>query len=226
MAISGQIIGQLLTAKLQEKGWSETELGRRAGVSQPTVNRILKGESDNPRIDNVINIAKALGLDGAALLAGKIATEFDENVIAGPAIVGRVPRLSWVQAGTLSEAIDMFEPGYAEEWLDCPFPHSKKAFCLEVRGTSMSPDYRPGELIVVEPMLEPMHDDDVVCRTPPPDSQATFKRLQITEDGTFLLALNPDFPNRIITVPEDTEICGVVIGSWMKRRHRSQSFNS
>lgn len=224
MAISGQLIGQLLTTKQQEKGWSEGELARRSGVSQPTVHRILKGESDNPRIDNVTKIARALGIDGAALLAGKLALEFDENVITGPAILGRVPRLSWVQAGALSEAIDLYEPGYAEEWLDCPFPHSKKAFCLEVRGTSMFPEYRPGELIVVEPMLEPMHDDDVVCRTP--DGQATFKRLQVTEDGTFLLALNPDFPNRIITVPEDTEICGVVTGSWMKRRHRAQNFNS
>lgn len=224
MAISGQLIGQLLTTKLHEKGWSEGELSRRSGVPQPTVHRILRGESDNPRIDNVIKIARALGLDGAALLAGKLSIEFDENVVPGPAMLGRVPRLSWVQAGALSEAIDLFEPGYAEEWLDCPFPHSKRAFCLEVRGTSMFPDYRPGELIIVEPTLEAMHDDDIVARTP--DGQATFKRLQITEDGTFLLALNPDFPNRIIVVPEDTEICGVVTGSWMKRRHRSPQNNS
>lgn len=224
MAISGQQIGQLLTTVLHDKKWSEGELSRRSGVPQPTVHRILKGDSDNPRIDNVTKLAKALGLDGARLLAGKLALDVDENVVSGPAMLGRVPRLSWVQAGALSEAIDLFEPGFAEEWLDCPFPHSKKAFCLEVRGTSMSPDYRPGELIVVEPMLEALHDDDVVCRTP--DGQATFKRLQITEDGTFLLALNPDFPNRIITVPEGTEICGVVTGSWMKRRHRSYNFNS
>lgn len=84
----------------------------------------------------------------------------------------------------------------------------------------MSPDYRPGELILVEPSIEPMHDDDIVARTP--DGQATFKRLQVTEEGTFLLALNPDFPNRIIHVPEGTEICGVVTGSWMNRRRRTK----
>ncbi len=220
MAISGQMIGQLLATKLREKGWSEGELARRAGVPQPTTHRILAGESKSPRIDNVSNLAKALGLDAAALLGGKAQPEHDANITTGPAIAGRVPRISWVQAGALSEAIDLFEPGYAEEWLDCPFPHSKDAFCLEVRGTSMSPDYRPGELILVDPRLDPLHDDDVVARTP--DGQATFKRLQITEDGTFLLALNPEFPNRIIHVPEGTEICGVVTGSWMKRRHRSQ----
>ncbi|WP_052081037.1 LexA family transcriptional regulator [Pseudomonas sp. ML96] len=219
MAISGQLIGRLLTEKLKELGLNETELARRAGVAQPTAHRILGGESSNPRIDNVNKLARALGLDAAALLAGKLQADFDENVIAGPDIKGRVPRISWVQAGALSEAIDLFEPGYAEDWLDCPFPHSTGAFCLEVRGNSMFPDYRPGELILVEPKVDATHDDDIVARTP--DGQATFKRLQITEDGTYLLALNPDFPNRIITVPEGTEICGVVTGSWMNRRRKS-----
>jgi SOS-response transcriptional repressor LexA len=218
MAVSGQLIGRLLSEKLKELEWSEGELGRRSGVPQPTAHRILAGDAKSPRIDNVMKLAKAMGLDGADLLAGKLNAEFDNNVTEGPAIKGRVPRISWVQAGTLSEAIDLFEPGYAEEWLDCPFPHSSTAFCLEVRGNSMFPEYRPGELILVEPQLEAIHDDDIVARTP--DGQATFKRLQVSEDGTFLLALNPEFPNRIIHVPEGTEICGVVTGSWMNRRRR------
>src|SRR5262245_49848204 len=117
MAISGQLIGRLLTEKLKELGWSEGELGRRSGVPQPTTHRILAGESDNPRIDNVNKLAKALALDAAALLAGKLRGELDVIVVDGPDIKGRVPRISWVQAGALSEAIDLFEPGYAEDWL-------------------------------------------------------------------------------------------------------------
>lgn len=224
MAISGLLIGRLLSEKLKEFGWSEGELARRASVPQPTTHRILAGESNNPRIDNVNKLAKALGLDSAALLAGKLETEIDINVTTGPDIKGRVPRISWVQAGALCEAVNLFEPGYAEEWLDCPFPHSSRAFCLEVRGMSMFPDYRPGELILVDPSIEPAHNDDIVVRTP--DGHATFKRLQITEDGTHLLALNPEFPNRIIHVPDGTEICGVVTGSWMNRRRKTPATNS
>lgn len=227
MAVIGPLIGRLLREKWQETGWSEDELAQRAGCSQPTTHRILAGESKSPRIDNVTKLARALGLDAAALLGGKLLADVEANVIDGPSIKGRVPRISWVQAGALSEAVNMYEPGYAEEWLDCPFPHSSGpsgAFCLEVRGMSMFPDYRPGELILVEPQIDAAHDDDIVARTP--DGQATFKRLQVTEEGTYLLALNPEFPNRIIHVPEGTEICGVVTGSWMSRRRRSTANNS
>jgi SOS-response transcriptional repressor LexA len=49
------------------------------------------------------------------------------------------------------------------------------------------------------------------------EGNVTFKRLQITPEGTYLLALDPDWPERMIKVPPNTHICGVVIGSWMRR---------
>lgn len=82
----------------------------------------------------------------------------------------------------------------------------------------MSPEYRAGEILLVEPDIQAMHNDDVVVRTP--EGQVTFKRLQKTEDGTYLLALNPEFPNRILHMPDDTSICGVVTGSWVNRKRR------
>ncbi|MCY1359772.1 Peptidase S24-like protein [compost metagenome] len=81
----------------------------------------------------------------------------------------------------------------------------------------MCPEYRDGEIIQVEPEITAVHGDDVVARTP--EGEVTFKRLQITEDGQYLMAVNPEFPNRIIKVPEGTVICGVVTGSWIKRRN-------
>lgn len=117
----------------------------------------------------------------------------------------------------MAEAIDLYAPGVAEEWLESPWAHSAEAFCLTVRGISMYPDYRDGEIIMVEPGLRAEHGDDVIARTP--DGEVTFKRLQISEDGQYLLAVNPDFPDRIIRVPEGTVICGVVVGSWIRRRN-------
>lgn len=205
---------------MHELKWSEGELARRSGVSQPTVHRIISGDSKSPRYENVLKISQALGLAGNLALVQENGAlyQLPSNVMKGPAIKGKVPLISWVKAGELCEAVDNFAPGDAEEWLDCPFPHSENAFCLKVVGMSMYPEYREGEIILIEPKLESLHGDDVVVRTP--DGQTTFKRLNSSPDGTYLVALNPDMPNRIINVPEGTVFCGVVIGSWTNRRRR------
>lgn len=130
----------------------------------------------------------------------------------------KVPLISWVAAGNWCESPDNFSPGDAEDWLASPFSHSKHAFCLTVKGESMMPKYRDGEIILVDPEVAYKHNSDVVVREP--NGGSNFKCLQITPTGTYLLLLNPDWPadERIIKMPEGTVICGVVIGSWIDRR--------
>ncbi len=61
----------LIAKKIQEllkiKGWNETDLAFKAGISQPTTHRIVTGSSENPRMDNVAAIAKALNVSVAFL---------------------------------------------------------------------------------------------------------------------------------------------------------------
>lgn len=213
------LIGERVAKRLEELKWSASELSRRAGVTQPTVHRIITNESQSPKHDNIEKIARALGVTSAWLWSGGVTSAtIDEqsNVSEGPPLKGRVPLISWVQAGEFCEAIDLFMPGDADDWLECPISHGPNAFCLKVIGDSMFPEYREGEIILVEPRIDPAHGDDVVVRTP--DGKTTFKRLQRTPDGTHLLAMNKDYPNRVILVPDDTHICGVVTASWTKRR--------
>lgn len=220
-------IGKRIADCMAAKGLSEGKLGRLSGVTQPTIHRIITGESTSPRQQNIEKIAKALGVSSAWLWRGDHAAEHPgrysakitaatENIEQGPTIQGKVPLISWVTAGEMCEAFDPFQPGDADDWLDCPLPHGRHAFCLRVVGNSMAPDYREGEIILVDPDLAPQHGDDVVVRTP--EGKTTFKRLQVTPEGMHLLVVNRDYPNRIIEVPEDTHICGVVTASWMNRR--------
>lgn len=128
--------------------------------------------------------------------------------------------ISWVTAGDLCEAEDPYPPGQGEELIPCPVPHSPSTFALRVDGLSMddgTPDgYRDGEIIFVDPECQAQHNSDVIARTP--EGKTTFKRLQETQEGQFLLALNPDWPARILKVPEGTTICGVVTGSFRQRK--------
>lgn len=137
-----------------------------------------------------------------------------ENVAPGPELRGKLPLISWVRAGNLCESPDVFHPGDADEWIDCPVPHSPRSYCLRVSGDSMDGEggYRDGEIIFVDPEVAATPGRDVVVRTP--DGKMTFKRLKEDTEGLYLFGING---KKIIRIPPDTHICGVVIFSGFKR---------
>ncbi|WP_186276559.1 LexA family protein [Burkholderia gladioli] len=141
--------------------------------------------------------------------------ETESNVAKWPS--GKLPLISWVQAGAWSEIVDNFQPGDAEDWIACPFPSGNHGFVLRVVGDSMAdptggPSFREGDFISVNPDRSPLHRSLVIARR---DGKATFKQLLLEADGSALLfALNPEWPNRYIPVDGQTEIIGVVTGQW------------
>lgn len=140
---------------------------------------------------------------------------FDENTEPGPDILGRVPLISWVQAGAWSEIIDNLSPGDAEEWLPCPVSHSPNTFVLRVRGESMfnphgRPSFQDGDLIFVDPERPAEHGSLVVVRLDDA-KEATFKKLVIEGEHRYLRALNPAWPEPMMQVNGNATICGVVI---------------
>ncbi len=133
------------------------------------------------------------------------------NIDPGPRIQGRVPLISWIQAGNWSEAMDLFEPGDADQWIECPFAHSDLSFALHVRGISMETEFKEGDIIIVDPTRQPDPGRFVVAKKID-TNEATFKQL-IQEAGEFYLkAINPDWPEKIIRMDEEWTINGVVVG--------------
>ncbi len=61
-------IGQRLTRYRELAGWTHDELATRAGVSRPTVTRIESGSLENPTINVLRGLAKALGIRVAQLI--------------------------------------------------------------------------------------------------------------------------------------------------------------
>lgn len=142
------------------------------------------------------------------------------NVVAGPAVQGLVPLISFVQAGEWCDMVDSLQPGDAFDWLPCPVRHGRGTFCLEVEGESMYDpsarhSYRSGDIIFVDPTKDAQHGDRVVVRLDD-QQKATFKQL-IEEDGRRMLkAINPDWKPRYMEINGNASICGVVIGKWVK----------
>lgn len=132
----------------------------------------------------------------------------------------RVPLLSWVQAGEWSDTSESFLPGDADEWLYCPVPHSESTYALKVQGFSMfnpasSPSFYENDIIFVDPQREAINKSLVIARKQI-DDKVTFKQLIIEDDVIFLRPLNPDWPEKVIQLTDDSVICGVVIAKLEK----------
>lgn len=200
---------------------SANALGRRTGLPQPTISRILNGSTKDPEAATVriladffsVTESQMRGIDAITPAVNERIGRY--NVEPGPDIAGQLPLISWVQAGAWQTVSDPYSPGVADEWLSCPVKHSPRSFVLRVRGESMfnpyeRPSFSEGDLIFVDPERAAVHGSLVVVRME--DSQeATFKKLVIEGDSRYLKALNPAWPEKMIPINGNATICGVVI---------------
>ena len=142
----------------------------------------------------------------------------DESNVSGMVErFGKVPLISWVQAGAWCEAICNFEPYDADTWISCPVPISQSGYALKVLGDSMTNpgpgrSYPTGCIIFVDPETQANNGDRVVARVPR-TNEVTFKVLDSDAGRVYLRPINPQYP--IIDITEETQICGKVVGAFL-----------
>jgi transcriptional regulator with XRE-family HTH domain len=117
-----------LLKALGRKGWSQTELARRADVPEQRVFKYIQGKVDQPRGDIIPRLARTLGVHSAWLRDG-----------IGPEL-SAVPVVGYVGAG--ETFIPAADTQLGELALDM---QADDPIAVIVRGTSMAPVYRPGD---------------------------------------------------------------------------------
>lgn len=189
-------------------GLTEDEFAKKVGVSRSAVQQWEREGGTAPKRTNQPLVAELLGISVAELMGGS-------NIEDGPSLRGRVPVISWVQAGNWSGAADPLQPGDAERWLDCPVPHSNSTFALRVRGDSMTAPY-PGRsypegcIIFVDPVKRsPVNGQRVIARLLHSDD-VTFKVFKSEDGRVWLQPLNPMHR----PIDEPFKVLGTVIGKW------------
>lgn len=137
----------------------------------------------------------------------------ESNTEPGPGLSGKVPLISWVQAGDWAHAADLLAPGEAFEWIDTTVTIQAHTFALRVTGDSMEPDFPAGMILVVEPEMDAQPGDFVIVKNG--DDEATFK--QLVRDGAdlYLKPLNPRYPIKPLG---SSRIVGVVREAVRKLR--------
>lgn len=116
----------------------------------------------------------------------------ESNVSEVPVGTRRIPVISYVQAGQMTEACDPYPVGEAEEWLLSDSNLSPSTFALRIKGESMLPDFREGDTVIIDPAVEPMPGDFVVAKNG--ENEATFKKYRprsVLADGRQVFELVP-----------------------------------
>lgn len=124
---------------------------------------------------------------------------------------GKVPEISYVQAGEFSEAIDTYEPGYAEQW----HPRIKEGehiYVLRVKGDSMTSQhgksFPEGMLLHVDPDNRCPNNGDYVIAKINGEGDVTFKQFKLGETRPYLQPLNTRGHDPIY---DEFSILGVVV---------------
>lgn len=190
--------------------WDRTpeRLSRETGISRGRVLQLLRGTAD-PTPDEVARLEQVFGVPLHY-------TREPSNLSPlSPAPVRRVPVLGRVPAGIPVEAVtDVITH------VDLTDAGTDDYFALLVKGESMLPEYRDGDVVVVRMTPTAETGDDVVAYVG--DSDATLKRFIRTRNGVELRPLNPDYPTLRFTNEEvaalPVSLAGVVVELRRRRR--------
>jgi len=210
-------VGASTVANWVKRGVSKEGALAAAAKYDCDANYILNGvQPDIPSIASLRSQIKAIENGGTR--DSKIAPKGTVNVpIAENS--DEVPILSWVAAGSWSN-VDAVTFDDAIGRVSRPNNLSKNGFALIVRGQSMMPEFKPEDIIYVEPMvgLFSLKDSDLVVVQCNDDTEATFKQLVLGETSAdmYLRPLNPDWHEQKMTPMGDCNLVGKVVGKYVE----------
>lgn len=230
-----------ITWVMQHFNLSQSELGRIAGIKQPSVASWVSGRTKNMKSGPALAICSKLPISQNWLVNGTgdpLATDppgpsalASNNVEPVLGHMKRIPVLSYVEAGNPNgcgqiQARQSAIDGGDFIWVDEELPDD--CFALRVVGHSMEPDFHPGDVLVIDPTIHPIPGDFVVASRvsrATDDLETTFKKYRprgYDDHGREifeLVPLNEDYPKYDSRI-EMLTITGVLVEH--RRSYRRQ----
>lgn len=181
-------IGEYLREKRKEMKLTTVELAKYSGVSQGHITLIENGKRV-PSFPIMIKLVQTLQINWESFLhdTGYMKTNIEP---ARRGFSRPVPLLSWVKAGDWTEVSDVPELGGAEEWVDTGVK-GPNVFALRVVGDSMEPEFKEGEIVIVNPNLEARVNDYVIVKNC--EEEASLKQLKRYGNRWIFHPLNPKY---------------------------------
>ena len=214
MKDENEVRGERLKTLREKAGLSQAALAEKCGwASQSRVGNYEKGVRKIGADDAAI-MAAALDVHPAEILFG---LESVSNVAPAPIGLRQIPIISYVQAGCWTESCDCRAMDGSIETINTDLDLGSMAFALSVRGDSMAPEILEGDVVVIDPDVDPLPGDYVVAKNG--SHEATLKQYRprgTNDQGQEyfeLVPLNPVYP----TMRSDHHHV-TIIGTMMEHR--------
>ena len=197
------------TAKL-----TQNAVAKAVGVSRAAVTQWENGLT-KPKGEYIHALAKLYGCTTGYILHGEDSGV--GNVIPAPIGLRQIPIISYVQAGCWTESCDCRAMDGSIETINTDLDLGSMAFALSVRGDSMAPEIQEGDVVVIDPDVDPLPGDIVAAKNG--SHEATLKQFRprgTNEQGQEyfeLVPLNPVYP----TMRSDHHHV-TIIGTMMEHR--------
>jgi SOS-response transcriptional repressor LexA len=177
-------IGVQIKQRRTRLGWTVQKLATLAEIDNGFLSKIETGKAFGSW-ETYQKIAGALGISVDRLLPNR------SNVEDAAIGFRKIPVLDYVQAGKWANV----EPGGDDEMRETiltDLEHPPSAFALRIRGDSMEPEFKAGDVVVIVPTIQPRPGDFVVATDE--TGEAVFKQYRsagINEKGMSVFELHP-----------------------------------
>jgi phage repressor protein C with HTH and peptisase S24 domain len=221
MMLSHERVWAAIDALAERYSLSVSGLAKRAGLDSTAFNKSKRQSADGrlrwPSTESLAKIIEATGAsldEFLALVEGNAAGSQEGRPVRRPSARGAsVPLLGFARAGAGGFFEDAgFPEGQGLDLIELPAQAGENSYALKVRGDSMLPLYRDGDVLIVEPHASVRKGDRVVVRTGAGEVMAKVLERH-TAKSISLLSLNPDHPNRDIPTAEVEWIARIVWAS-------------
>lgn len=176
-------------------GIKQIELCKALGITQGALSG-WENERYEPDIDSIKKLADIFEVSVDYLL-GRVDNNLELPSDACAPFI-KVPVLGKIPAGVPIEAIEDIV-GH----IDIPESMAlggKSFFALKIKGDSMTPKYEDGDIVLFEKTST--CDNGTDCAVMVNGDDATFKRVEIKENGIMLKPMNPQYDTTFYTKEE------------------------
>jgi len=186
--MSGMEPGEIIAKARKDRGWSQKDLGNRVGITQVAVQKIERGGTNQSKF--LPKIAQLLELDLSLLTPDLQSQTIPDAPLPPPLATNGRPNFPVYASaeGGPGEIIRSTDP---VDFVPRPthLMQVKDAYGLLITGTSMWPEYKPGEMAIVEPSLPTVAGEVYIFYSERDgEARATIKELRRANSEAWLVS--------------------------------------